>query len=139
MPFLSSYYFLLLFLLQDQPGKLRTGFFFVCVCVIMNKLHDWPEPVIRVQSLSESGLKSIPERYIKPATDRPSLNMEEDPTNMDVNIPIIDLTGLSEDGNNLPQSTMDQISLACREWGFFSGCEPWSLPWIHGSSTRNLA
>ncbi|TYI86624.1 hypothetical protein E1A91_D04G077900v1 [Gossypium mustelinum] len=85
----------------------------------MNKLHDWPEPVIRVQSLSESGLKSIPERYIKPATDRPSLNVEEDPSNMDVNIPIIDLTGLSEDGNNLPQSTMDQISLACREWGFF--------------------
>lgn len=85
----------------------------------MSKLHDWPEPVIRVQSLSESGLKSIPEIYIKPARDRPSLNGEEDPTNFDVNIPIIDLAGLSEDGNNLPQSTLDQISLACREWGFF--------------------
>ena len=81
----------------------------------MNNLHDWPEPIIRVQSLSESGLPIIPDRYIKPPPDRPSLN----PENSDVNIPIIDLTGLSEDENTLPATTLDQISLACREWGFF--------------------
>ncbi|XP_022744022.1 probable 2-oxoglutarate-dependent dioxygenase At5g05600 [Durio zibethinus] len=82
----------------------------------MNNLQEWPEPIIRVQSLSESGLPSIPDRYIKPPPDRPSLNPTE---KSDVNIPIIDLTGLSGDENNLPFSTLDQISLACREWGFF--------------------
>ncbi|XVE69434.1 hypothetical protein DITRI_Ditri09bG0151900 [Diplodiscus trichospermus] len=81
----------------------------------MNNLHDWPEPIIRVQSLSESGQPMIPERYIKLVPDRPSLN----PVSNDVNIPIIDLTGLWEDGNALPAETLDQISSACREWGFF--------------------
>ncbi|OMO75991.1 Isopenicillin N synthase [Corchorus olitorius] len=82
----------------------------------MNNLHDWPEPIIRVQSLSESDLPIIPDRYIKPLTDRPCLNSEVD---NDSNIPIIDLTGLSEHEDNLPASTLDQISVACREWGFF--------------------
>ncbi|KAK6234359.1 hypothetical protein QUC31_006765 [Theobroma cacao] len=83
----------------------------------MNTVQDWPEPIIRVQSLSESGLPIIPERYIKPAPDRPSFI---DPEDCDANIPIIDLTGLSGDeACNLPATTLDLISLACREWGFF--------------------
>ncbi|XP_011047722.1 PREDICTED: leucoanthocyanidin dioxygenase-like isoform X2 [Populus euphratica] len=82
----------------------------------MNKLHDWPEPIVRVQSLSDSGTPLIPERYVKPPIERPSIN----PTaSMDVNIPVIDLVGLYGDDHALHAAILDQISIACREWGFF--------------------
>ncbi|KAG8479984.1 hypothetical protein CXB51_025027 [Gossypium anomalum] len=58
----------------------------------------------------------IPDRYVKPLSDRPSSNR---PENGDSNIPIIDLTGLTDDETELSRSTMDQISSACRDWGFF--------------------
>nr|CAD1841927.1 unnamed protein product [Ananas comosus var. bracteatus] len=38
----------------------------------MDCLQDWPEPVVRVQSISESGAQSIPERYVKPPSERQS-------------------------------------------------------------------
>ncbi|XVF84036.1 hypothetical protein PTKIN_Ptkin16aG0542400 [Pterospermum kingtungense] len=81
----------------------------------MNNPQDWPEPIIRVQSLSETGLQIIPDRYIKPPSDRPSLDAE----NSAINIPIIDLTGLSEDENTVSATILNQISSACKEWGFF--------------------
>ncbi|PWA72667.1 Non-heme dioxygenase N-terminal domain-containing protein [Artemisia annua] len=80
----------------------------VCPC-------DWPEPVVRVQSLSESGKPFIPERYIKPPTDRPSFNSSPP----DINIPIIDLAGLTNDDITVREATLREISEACREWGFF--------------------
>lgn len=80
----------------------------------MNKLNDWPEPIIRVQSLSDSKLSLIPDRYIRPLLDRPTLNSDKN----DANIPSIDLRGLAGD-KNLRSTTMNQISHACREWGFF--------------------
>ncbi|KAF5736571.1 flavonol synthase/flavanone 3-hydroxylase [Tripterygium wilfordii] len=84
----------------------------------MNKLHEWPEPIVRVQSLSESGICSIPDRYIKPATMRalndPCIDEEEDEH---VSIPIIDMSGLDDDARRA--TTLIQISIACREWGFF--------------------
>ncbi|KAK8334510.1 hypothetical protein V6Z11_A10G282900 [Gossypium hirsutum] len=85
----------------------------------MSNLQDWPEPIIRVQSLSESGLPMIPDRYVKPLSDRPSSNRPENGENGDANIPIIDLTGLTDDKTELSRSTMDRISSACRDWGFF--------------------
>ncbi|KAJ4841213.1 hypothetical protein Tsubulata_029990 [Turnera subulata] len=85
----------------------------------MDKLHqDWPEPIVRVQSLSESGINKIPDRYIKPLPDRPS-SCGDGGDDDDVNIPIIDLSGLFGDDANLHASIMDQVSVACREWGFF--------------------
>ncbi|PWA62628.1 Isopenicillin N synthase [Artemisia annua] len=71
--------------------------------------EGWPEPVVCVQSLSDSGKLSIPDRYIKPQPERPSLSVN------DMNIPIIDFNGLVTS----PEATMKQISKACREWGFF--------------------
>ncbi|KAK8577194.1 hypothetical protein V6N13_122186 [Hibiscus sabdariffa] len=88
----------------------------------MNNLQEWPEPIIRVQSLSESGLEMIPDRYVKPLSDRPIINRSEGGNSevaADVNIPLIDLTGLTDDETELPPTTMDGISSACREWGFF--------------------
>lgn len=82
----------------------------------MNKLLDWPEPIVRVQSLSDSGTPLIPERYVKPPLERPSINST---TSMDVNIPVIDLVGLYGDDHALRAAILDQISIACREWGFF--------------------
>ncbi|KAA8539570.1 hypothetical protein F0562_026262 [Nyssa sinensis] len=84
----------------------------------MNSLNDWPEPIVRVQSLSDSAVLAVPDRYIKPPPERPSLN--SDPS--DVNIPLIDLGGLLGcDGNTLqpPATILTKISEACREWGFF--------------------
>ncbi|KAI5574776.1 hypothetical protein POPTR_010G188000v4 [Populus trichocarpa] len=82
----------------------------------MNKLQDWPEPIVRVQSLSDSGIPLIPERYVKPILQRPSVNPT---TSNDVNIPVIDLARLYGDDHALRATILDQISIACREWGFF--------------------
>ncbi|KAI7741533.1 hypothetical protein M8C21_022340 [Ambrosia artemisiifolia] len=77
---------------------------------------DWPEPIVRVQSLSESGKTIIPDQYIKPPPDRPSLNTSP----LDINIPLIDLAGLYNDADHIVrQATLKEISVACREWGFF--------------------
>ncbi|XP_044507642.1 jasmonate-induced oxygenase 2-like [Mangifera indica] len=82
----------------------------------MNKLEDWPEPIVRVQSLSESGLNKVPERYIKPSNERPSFSSN---INDNVNIPVIDLAGLFQDDQNVVAQILSQLSTACREWGFF--------------------
>ncbi|KAL0003383.1 hypothetical protein SO802_017164 [Lithocarpus litseifolius] len=77
----------------------------------MNSQIDWPEPIVRVQSLSDSGLPEIPDRYVKPPTERPAINSD----GSDVNIPIIDLQDLLYGDDTI----LAQISEACREWGFF--------------------
>ncbi|KAJ6772611.1 LEUCOANTHOCYANIDIN DIOXYGENASE-LIKE PROTEIN [Salix koriyanagi] len=82
----------------------------------MNKLQEWPEPIVRVQSLSDSGGPLIPERYVKPVLERPSVSFS---AANDVDIPIIDLAGLYGDDHALRATILDQISIACREWGFF--------------------
>ncbi|KAM7271693.1 hypothetical protein ACFE04_030907 [Oxalis oulophora] len=81
----------------------------------MNKLQDhWPEPIVRVQDLSENCNLEIPNRYIKQPELRPSHEDE-----VDVNIPIIDMSGLNGDDKNAHLNILEQISIACREWGFF--------------------
>ncbi|KAJ3682831.1 hypothetical protein LUZ60_013058 [Juncus effusus] len=74
----------------------------------MDCLQDWPEPIVRVQSLSESGVHTIPDRYIKSPIDRPSTNV----SNCHINIPVIDL---SAD----PEQVVKAIGSVCKEWGFF--------------------
>lgn len=89
----------------------------------MNCLLSWPEPVVRVQALSESGISAIPARYIKPPSDRPSWNNTAAATkNFEatrINIPIINLQNLFSDDQSLCEETLGLISHACREWGFF--------------------
>ncbi|GLT31479.1 hypothetical protein SLA2020_062120 [Shorea laevis] len=84
----------------------------------MSNPQDWPEPIVRVQSLSESGLHTIPDRYIKPPHDRPSLTIF-DSTVAEANIPIIDLAGLFSDDKVLHARIQDEIFNAARHWGFF--------------------
>ncbi|XP_020578212.1 probable 2-oxoglutarate-dependent dioxygenase At5g05600 [Phalaenopsis equestris] len=73
----------------------------------MDCLNDWPEPVVRVQSISESGTALIPSRYIKPVAERPTIVPDTD-TDTEP-IPVIDLS------SNMASA----VSKACREWGFF--------------------
>ncbi|XP_051122812.1 jasmonate-induced oxygenase 2-like [Andrographis paniculata] len=77
---------------------------------------DWPEPIIRVQSLSDSGLAVIPERYIKPPELRPEIGSEV--VNTGAEIPLIDLGGLDDEKSSIRETTRRQISDACRR-GFF--------------------
>ncbi|THG11630.1 probable 2-oxoglutarate-dependent dioxygenase At5g05600 [Camellia sinensis] len=84
----------------------------------MNSLQSWPEPIIRVQSLSDSGLTFIPDQYVKPLADRPSLT-EPPPPPAEINIPVIDLSQLFSPDRSIRSATARVISRACSEWGFF--------------------
>ncbi|KAJ7961225.1 2-oxoglutarate (2OG) and Fe(II)-dependent oxygenase superfamily protein [Quillaja saponaria] len=92
----------------------------------MECLQTWPEPIVRVQSLAESGINKVPDRYIKPLSQRPTTittstcktsNYLKNNNNCEfseVNIPVIDLQNLSSD-----EEMLCNMSDACREWGFF--------------------
>lgn len=75
---------------------------------------DWPEPIQRVQCLAESGISELPPRYVRPENERPIINYPQE--NGPVNIPVVDLRGLENENR---QETMEQISDACKNWGFF--------------------
>ncbi|KAL6987823.1 Jasmonate-induced oxygenase 2 [Sarracenia purpurea var. burkii] len=80
----------------------------------MSCLQTWPEPIVRVQHLSESGITAIPERYVKRLSD-----WSTSETECDVNIPVVDLSNLFSDDNSLREKTLSIVSDACRKWGFF--------------------
>ncbi|ERN05253.1 probable 2-oxoglutarate-dependent dioxygenase At3g111800 [Amborella trichopoda] len=76
----------------------------------MDCLGEWPEPVRRVQAIAESGSPVIPERYIKPLSERPGL----EPAGSELgSVPVIDLGALRDGEVGL------KVGEACREWGFF--------------------
>ncbi|MQL97278.1 hypothetical protein Taro_029967 [Colocasia esculenta] len=85
----------------------------------MDDQKEWPEPIVRVQSLSESGAAVIPSRYVKPPSERPCL---EPPSSSDdgegLGIPVIDLGRMAGGGVDCP-AKIREISDACRDWGFF--------------------
>ncbi|KAG6437079.1 hypothetical protein SASPL_101988 [Salvia splendens] len=76
--------------------------------------HAWPEPVTRVQQLSDSGIRVIPGRYVKKPEDHPGAAASDGP-----NIPVIDMEGLSSGDAEVRRRTAALIDAACREWGFF--------------------
>ncbi|PHU05056.1 hypothetical protein BC332_25878 [Capsicum chinense] len=82
----------------------------------MSRMESWPEPIIRVQELSESGIKEIPEHFVKLPADRPCFI--ETTSHVD-NIPLIDLENLKSFDESIRVETMELISKACCEWGFF--------------------
>ncbi|XP_057458982.1 jasmonate-induced oxygenase 1-like [Lotus japonicus] len=92
----------------------------------MMSSQGWPEPVSRVQALAESGISSIPERFIKPTSQRPTkttfTNNHASEVHDDentINIPVIDLQHVYGDDSRLCEETLKRVSEACREWGFF--------------------
>ncbi|XP_057947847.1 jasmonate-induced oxygenase 1-like [Malania oleifera] len=82
----------------------------------MSCLQEWPEPIVRVQSLSDSGIREIPQRYVKRPADRPERASADD-----ADIPVINLGEVFDAGAD-PRDrrrTLESIGSACREWGFF--------------------
>uniref|UniRef100_A0A0D6QUU1 Fe2OG dioxygenase domain-containing protein n=1 Tax=Araucaria cunninghamii TaxID=56994 RepID=A0A0D6QUU1_ARACU len=63
---------------------------------------------VRVQSLAESGIQTVPLQYVRPL----------EPSHAgDSQVPVIDLQGLSID--HLKEKTISEISCAAENWGFF--------------------
>ncbi|CAI9097248.1 OLC1v1033628C2 [Oldenlandia corymbosa var. corymbosa] len=95
--------------------------------MMMNCLQGWPEPIVRVQSLSESGIRVIPERYVKGPSDRPLLYPAAAARGVE-QIPVINLREMYAGDGSVQETAMGKISMACREWGFFQvvnhGIEP---------------
>ncbi|KAK8532030.1 hypothetical protein V6N13_131379 [Hibiscus sabdariffa] len=81
-------------------------------------MMSWPEQVVRVQSLSESGIPAIPNQYIKPLTERPVFELGS-LSDRRVDIPVVDLRNLFGNDPILHLDTLIRISTACRHWGFF--------------------
>lgn len=79
----------------------------------MNCLQNWPAPVVRVQTLANSGMQIIPETYVQKPCNRPLLSLACNPCN--AQIPVIDLEELFS-GN---PTTLSLLHTACSEWGFF--------------------
>jgi hypothetical protein len=75
----------------------------------------WPEPVVRVQDVSDTCGDTIPERYVKPPSERPCLSPASGGGGGGggPNIPVVNLSVLDVD------ATSRAVAAACREWGFF--------------------
>ena len=58
--------------------------------------HCWPEPIVHVQILSNSGVPTVPQQYIKPPSERPSGSITTSMNCSDLSIPIIDLACFSD-------------------------------------------
>ncbi|WMV51870.1 hypothetical protein MTR67_045255 [Solanum verrucosum] len=87
-----------------------------------NCLQSWPEPIVRVQGLSESGIREIPDRYVKRPADRPCFKETttlSSSSHVIDNIPLINLENLKSSDESIRDETIELISKACREWGFF--------------------
>lgn len=95
--------------------KSQRASFFLAGCIMTTTTldQDWPEPIVRVQSLAESGSPVVPSRYVKPPSDRPT----DAAVASAVNIPIIDVHGFSLHQDR--DTILAQVSDACRNWGFF--------------------
>lgn len=64
-----------------------------------------------VQSLAESGIRTIPGRYVKPPSQRPSGAAVESEVRR--NIPVVDMEKLQSG------AAVREMAEACKEWGFF--------------------
>ncbi|KAG7569618.1 Non-hem dioxygenase N-terminal domain [Arabidopsis thaliana x Arabidopsis arenosa] len=72
----------------------------------------WPEPIVSVQSLSQTGVPTVPNRYVKPAHQRPVFNTTQSDAEME--IPVLDM----DDVWGKPEG-LRLVRSACEEWGFF--------------------
>lgn len=81
---------------------------------MLSTVQGWSEPVVRVQHLSDSGIRVIPDRYVKKPSERPAQGAASE-----ANIPVIDMEGLYSGDAALRRRTASLIDEACREWGFF--------------------
>ncbi|KAK3434713.1 hypothetical protein EUGRSUZ_D02161 [Eucalyptus grandis] len=69
-------------------------------------------PVKNVQALASEGLKEVPSRYLRPASE-----LEEVCETESLEIPVIDMIKLGEDHPD-HRDEIKKFHLACKEWGF---------------------
>ncbi|KAK7319165.1 hypothetical protein RJT34_03883 [Clitoria ternatea] len=67
-----------------------------------------------VQEIAREGLKSVPERYVRPQHERPILSSTTTPLPQ---VPVVDLSKLLS--QEFKQSELENLNYACKEWGFF--------------------
>ncbi|CAL5032758.1 unnamed protein product [Urochloa decumbens] len=86
----------------------------------MENLHiaDWPDVIVPVQTLSDSGILYVPQQYIRPLSERPSGNNTTKKSDTSVKIPTIDLAGFASNDEHRKR-ILEEITDACRNWGFF--------------------
>eukprot|EP00250_Pteridium_aquilinum_P018052 c23919_g1_i1 orf=89-1246(+) len=74
-------------------------------------------PPLGIKELVDSGLTHVPSKYIYPESRRPLLPTHPNP--LLPSIPIIDIAPLSSPGDGRRLLTLQQIAVACCDWGFF--------------------
>ncbi|OMO95496.1 Oxoglutarate/iron-dependent dioxygenase [Corchorus olitorius] len=82
------------------------------------ELKAFDETNAGVKGLVDSGLAKIPRIFIDEEYKLERNNKNQDPGNSKTSIPIIDLTGVSED-SSLRREVVKKIGEACQKWGFF--------------------
>ena len=89
--------------------------------------HCWPEPIVPVQTLSNSGVPTVPQQYIKPPSERPcgSITSMNSP---DLSIPIIDLACFYD----ISEHPLLQESI-CAAWPKWA---PWRAPLLPTTVNR---
>ena len=73
---------------------------------------SWPEPIVSVQALSQAGVSTVPNRYVKPTHQRPVY--KSDQSGLDMEIPVLDMSDMWRNPEGLKR-----VRKACEEWGFF--------------------
>ncbi|KAF3542348.1 hypothetical protein DY000_02002066 [Brassica cretica] len=73
---------------------------------------SWPEPIVSVQALSQAGVSTVPNRYVKPTHQRPVY--KSDQSSLDMEIPVLDMSDMWRNPEGLKR-----VRKACEEWGFF--------------------
>lgn len=69
-----------------------------------------------VQELRKSGPATIPERFVRDMTERPTLDTAPPSPNT---VPVIDFSRLVKGNKEEHKSEMLELTRACEEWGFF--------------------
>lgn len=70
-----------------------------------------------VQELRRTKPKTVPQRFVRDMTERPTLLTSLSPQNSDM--PVIDFSKLSKGSKEDLLNELCKLSVACQEWGFF--------------------
>ncbi|KAI6705605.1 hypothetical protein NL676_008567 [Syzygium grande] len=74
-------------------------------------------PVPCVQELVKEAITEVPPRYVRTDQDHPLLHDDHGPLLLQV--PIIDMNNLSSSNDDLVESELEKLHVACKDWGFF--------------------
>ncbi|CAN6360503.1 unnamed protein product [Urochloa humidicola] len=81
-------------------------------------LADWPDVIVPVQTLSNSGITYVPQQYIRPLSERPIGNNTATKIDTPAKVPTIDLAGYASNDERRKR-ILEEMADACRNWGFF--------------------